>query len=146
VREYRRASSTVIDASLKPLMSRYIGDLDRRLRDEGFAGRLLILTSAGGVLDAADVWDTPIHSIGSGPAAAPVAGRYYAAVDADSDYAVVTDAGGTTYDVSLIRRGAIPWTRETMVGHSQHGYITGFPSVDVKSIGAGGGSIGWVDR
>jgi N-methylhydantoinase A len=146
VREYRRASSTVIDASLRPLMSRYIGDLDERLRDNGFGGRLLILTSAGGVLDAKDVWDTPIHSIGSGPAAAPVAGRHFASVDAGSDYAIVTDAGGTTYDVSLIRRGKIPWTRETIVGHSQHGYITGFPSVDVKSIGAGGGSIGWVDR
>lgn len=145
VREYRRASSAAIDASLKPLMSTYIRDLDRRLRDHGFRGRLLILTSAGGVLDAEHVWDAPIHSIGSGPAAAPVAGRHYSQIDAGSDYAVVTDAGGTTYDVSLIRGGRIPWTRETMVGHPKQGYITGFPSVDVKSIGAGGGSIGWVD-
>jgi N-methylhydantoinase A len=146
VREYRRASSAAIDASLKPLMSRYIGDLERRLGEAGFGGRLLILTSAGGVLDASDVWHTPIHSIGSGPAAAPVAGRYFARTDADSDYAIVTDAGGTTYDVGLIRRGQIPWTRETMVGHPKQGYMTGFPSVDVKSVGAGGGSIGWVDE
>ncbi|HST39495.1 MAG TPA: hydantoinase/oxoprolinase family protein, partial [Conexibacter sp.] len=145
VREYRRASSAAIDASLKPLMSRYIGDLDERLRHAGFDGRLLILTSAGGVLDARDVWDSPIHSIGSGPAAAPVAGRHFAAIDAGSDYAIVTDAGGTTYDVGLIRRGRIPWTRETIVGHPVQGNITGFPSVDVKSVGAGGGSIGWVD-
>lgn len=145
VREYRRASSAAIDASLKPLMSRYIGDLDERLRAAGFGGRLLILTSAGGVLDARDVWDTPIHSIGSGPAAAPVAGRHFARVDAGSDYAIVTDAGGTTYDVGLIRRGLIPWTRETIVGHPVQGFLTGFPSVDVKSVGAGGGSIGWVD-
>lgn len=145
VREYRRASSAVIDASLKPLMTRYIGDLDERLRAAGFDGRLLILTSSGGVLDAKDVWDTPIHSIGSGPAAAPVAGRHFARTDADAYNVIVTDAGGTTYDVGLIRGGQIPWTRETVVGHPKHGYMTGFPSVDVRSVGAGGGSIGWVD-
>ena len=50
--------------------------------------------------------------------------------------ALVTDAGGTTYDVSLVRRGRIPWTRETMVGDPTYGYITGFPAVDVRSIGA----------
>jgi N-methylhydantoinase A len=146
IREYRRASSTAIDASLKPLMTRYIGDLEQRLVDAGFAGRLLVLTSAGGVLDASDVANTPIHTIGSGPAAAPVAGRYFAGQDAGSEYAIVTDAGGTTFDVGLIRRGQIPWTRETIVGHAKQGYITGFPSVDVKSVGAGGGSIGWVDE
>ncbi len=146
IREYRRASSAAIDASLKPLMSRFFGDLERRLRDAGFRGRLLVMTSAGGVLDAEAVRDTPIHSIGSGPAAAPVAGRHFARLDAGLDTAIVTDAGGTTYDVSLIRRGEIPWTRETMVGEGPFGHLTGFPSVDARSIGAGGGSIAWVDR
>ena len=56
----------------------------------------------------------------------------------------MTDAGGTTYDVSLIRRGEIPWTPRHVVGDAP-GYMTGFPSVDVRSIGAGGGSIAWVD-
>lgn len=145
LREYRRASSTVIDASLKPLMVSYISRLDSRLREAGFAGRLLILTSAGGMLDASDVAQTPIHSIGSGPAAAPVAGRYFAGLDSAARNVIVTDAGGTTYDVGLIRDGEIPWTRETLVGHSKQGYMTGFPAVDVRSVGAGGGSIGWVD-
>jgi N-methylhydantoinase A len=146
LREYRRASSAAIDASLKPLMSRYVNDLEDRLCASGFAGRLLVLTALGGVLDAREVAQTPIHTIGSGPAAAPVAGLHFARVDVDSDTAIVTDAGGTTYDVSLIRRGRIPRTRETIVGHSRLGYMTGFPSVDVKSIGAGGGSVGWVDE
>lgn len=145
LREYRRASSAVIDASLKPLMSRFFRDFEARLRAEGFGGRLLVLTSAGGVLDASAVAATPIHSIGSGPAAAPIAGRHYAQADADIDTALVTDAGGTTYDVSLVRGGQIPWTRETVVGHPTYGYLTGFPSVDVKSVGAGGGSVAWVD-
>lgn len=145
IREYRRASSAAIDASLKPLMSRFFGALEQRLRAEGFAGRLLVMTSAGGVLDADAVRQTPIHSIGSGPAAAPVAGRHFAALDAGVDTAIVTDAGGTTYDVSLIRRGQIPWTRETTVGEGRFQHLTGFPSVDARSIGAGGGSIAWVD-
>lgn len=145
IREYRRASSAAIDASLKPLMSRFFGVLEQRLRDAGFPGRLLVMTSAGGVLDAAEVRRTPIHSIGSGPAAAPVAGRHFARLDAGTDTAIVTDAGGTTYDVSLVRRGAIPWTRETFVGEGPFGAMTGFPSIDARSIGAGGGSIASVD-
>jgi N-methylhydantoinase A len=146
LREYRRTSSTAIDASLKPLMSRLFSRLDERLRDEGFSGRLLIMTSSGGVLDAHAVAGAPIHSIGSGPAAAPVAGRFFAYLDGAADTAIVTDAGGTTFDVSLIRRGQIPWTRETKVGDSAYPHKTGFPSVDVRSIGAGGGSIAWVDE
>jgi N-methylhydantoinase A len=145
LREYRRASSTAIDASLKPLMSTFFAELGERLRAEGFGGRLLIMTSSGGVLDARAVAEAPIHSIGSGPAGAPVAGRHFAAVEAGADTALVTDAGGTTFDVSLVRRGEIPWTRETIVGHPTYGFMTGFPSVDVRSVGAGGGSIAWVD-
>jgi len=146
VREYRRASSTAIDASLKPLMSRFFRHLEEELRTNGFTGRLLIMTSSGGVLDAGHVAETPIHSIGSGPAGAPVAGRHFAALDGGGmTTAIVTDAGGTTFDVSVLRGGEIPTTRETMVGDQKAGYITGFPSVDVRSVGAGGGSIAWVD-
>ena len=145
VREYRRASSTAIDASLKPLMSRFFRHLEQELRLNGFQGRLLIMTSSGGVLDAEHVAETPIHSIGSGPAGAPVAGRHFAALDGDGMTAIVTDAGGTTFDVSLLRGGEIPTTRETMAGDQSAGCITGFPSVDVRSVGAGGGSIAWVD-
>jgi N-methylhydantoinase A len=146
LREYRRASSTAIDASLKPVMSSYLAGLEARLRESGFDGRVLMVTSAGGVLDASAVADAPIHSIGSGPAMAPVAGRHYARVDANADTAVVADTGGTSYDVSLVRRGRIPWTRETWLGPMYMGHMTGFPSVDVKSIGAGGGSVAWVDE
>ena len=145
LREYRRASSTCIDASLKPLMGAYMTNLTDRLREAGFKGRVLGVTSQGGVMDAIDVARTPIHSINSGPAMAPLAGRHFARVDAGMDTAIVTDTGGTTYDVSLVRRGRIPWTRETWIGEPFRGHMTGFPSVDVKSIGAGGGSIAWVD-
>jgi N-methylhydantoinase A len=145
LREYRRASSAAIDASLKPLMQAYMNDLTDRLSAAGFGGRVLIVTSQGGVMDAAEVADAPIHLINSGPSMAPVSGRHFARLDEGSETAVVADTGGTTYDVSLVRRGAIPWTRETWIGQPYRGHMTGFPSVDVKSIGAGGGSIAWID-
>ncbi|WP_336740820.1 hydantoinase/oxoprolinase family protein [Aureimonas altamirensis] len=146
LREYRRASATVIDASLKPLMFDYLDSLTRRLRDAGFSGRTLMVTSGGGIMDAEAVARAPIHSINSGPAMAPVAGRFYSSRDFDGAPAIVADTGGTTYDVSLVRDGRIPWTRETWIGQRFRGHMTGFPSVDVKSIGAGGGSIAWVDE
>jgi N-methylhydantoinase A len=146
IREYRRASSTCIDASLKPLMSSYLENLDRRLSEAGFGGRLLTVSSLGTLLDAKVMAAAPIHSVKSGPAVAPVGGRYYARVDGSSDTAIVADTGGTSYDVSLVQRGEIPLTRETWLGEPYRGHMTGFPSVDVKSIGAGGGSIAWVDE
>ena len=145
LREYRRASSTCIDASLKPVMTSYIGGLKTRLSEAGFKGRLLIVTSAGGAMDADDAAAAPIHTLNSGPAMAPVAGRYFAKLDSRSPMAIVADTGGTSYDVSVVHRGRIPWTRETWLGDPYFSHMTGFPSVDVRSIGAGGGSIAWVD-
>ncbi len=145
MREYRRASATVIDASLKPVMSRYLGGLEQRLRKAGFNGRLLVLTSQGGAMDATDVGAAPIHAINSGPSMAPVAGKHYGRSAGHEGPLIVADTGGTTYDVSLVRGDTIPWTRETWIGEPYRGHMTGFPSIDIRSVGAGGGSIAWVD-
>lgn len=145
LREYRRASAAAIDASLKPLMAAYLGSLTQRLDEAGFRGRTLVLTSSGGMLDAAEVAAAPIHVINSGPSMAPIAGRRYAGLDGASANAIVADTGGTTFDVSLVRRGRIPLTKETWIGQPFRGHMTGFPSIDIKSVGAGGGSIAWVD-
>jgi N-methylhydantoinase A len=146
IREYRRACSTCIDASLKPTMSAYFDGLADRMRAAGFDGRVLVISSTGGIMDASDVARAPIHSINSGPAMAPVAGRQFAAADAGSDTTVVVDTGGTSFDVSLVRRGRVPRTREMWLGAPMVSDMTGFPSVDIRSIGAGGGSIAWVDE
>jgi N-methylhydantoinase A len=145
LREYRRASATAIDASLKPLMGRYLGGLTERLDATGFKGRTLVLTSQGGMLDAHDLAQKPIHAINSGPSMAPIAGRNYAVLDSDTHNVIIADTGGTTYDVSLVRDGRIPLTKETWIGQPFRGHMTGFPSIDIKSVGAGGGSIAWVD-
>lgn len=146
LREYRRASSTAIDASLKPLMTRYLGSLTERLAEAGFKGRTLVLTSQGGMIDAHDLAERPIHAINSGPSMAPIAGRYYAGLDSKLPNIIIADTGGTTYDVSLVRRGRIPKTRETWIGQPYRGHMTGFSSIEIKSIGAGGGSIAHVDE
>lgn len=150
VREYRRASSTVIDASLKPLMQDHLSTLEGDLRDAGFGGTLFIATSFGGSWRPREVIEQPIYSVGSGPSMAPVAALTYARAEARSQTdeipdLLVCDTGGTTFDVGLVSNGEINFTAETWLGEKWIGHITGLRSVDVKSIGAGGGSIAWID-
>jgi len=145
IREFRRASSAAIDASLKPIMGSYMRTLESRLREAGFPGRTLVVTSGAGVIDARDAAEAPIHIVNSGPSMAPLAGRHYAALTDAGRNAIVADTGGTTYDVSLVRKGRIPTSRETWIGPQHRGVMIGFPWVDVKSVGAGGGSIAWID-
>lgn len=145
LREYRRASTTAIDASLKPLMRRYLSDMEADLREAGFKGELLISTSVGGCMHVADIAERPVHTVKSGPAMAPVAGRVYAdAEDMGADL-IVCDAGGTTFDVGLVRAGELVFTRDTWLGRQWVGDLVSMSTVDVRSVGAGGGSIAWVD-
>ncbi|MGQ3176097.1 MAG: hydantoinase/oxoprolinase family protein, partial [Blastomonas fulva] len=145
LREFRRASSAAIDASLKPLMGAYLGSLEARLTEAGFAGRVMVLTSAGGMVDAREVAAQPISAINSGPSMAPVAGRYYALREGGFDNAIIADTGGTTYDISIIADGRVAMTRDLWIGEPYRGHLAGYPSVEVKSVGAGGGSIARVD-
>ncbi len=145
IREYRRAMSTAIDASLKPTITAYLGRLEERLLSAGFGGRVLIITSQGGVMDAATIAEAPVQLVNSGPSMGPVGALAYGS-SAGTDTLIVGDAGGTTFDVSLVRHGRIPRTRETWLGRPLVSHLTGMPSVDVRSIGAGGGSIAWVDQ
>jgi N-methylhydantoinase A len=145
IREYRRAMSTCIDASLKPAMNVYLGGLEERLRAAGFGGRVLIITSQGGVMDVASIAAAPVHLVNSGPSMGPVGALAYGASSGTSTL-IVGDAGGTTFDVSLVRNRRIPRTRETWLGKPLVSHMTGMPSVDVRSVGAGGGSIAWVDQ
>ena len=141
IREYRRFSSTAIDASLKPLVSSYVTQLEKRLEAIGYKGQLSLLTSSGGVVSADEFVRKPIFSVDCGPALAPSAGRLIAETDLGIDNIITTDMGGTSFDVACITGGEIAVSRETEVG----GYMLGINKVDSKSIGAGGGSIAWVD-
>jgi len=145
LREYRRASSTAIDASLKPLMQDHLHDLASDLASAGFGGQLFAAISSGGVTPFSDLARRPIYSVRSGPALAPVAGRAEAAADAYHGDLIVCDTGGTSFDVSVVRDGSIKLTRDTWLGERFTGHLTGLSSVDARSIGAGGGSIAWTD-
>ena len=146
LREYRRASSTCINASLKPIMSKYLKKLKELLFLNGFNGEFLMITSQGGIKDINSIMEFPIHLINSGPSMAPVAGNFYLKKNKHFKQGIVTDLGGTTFDISLIKNNKIPRTRETWIGEKYRGHMTGFSSIDIRSIGAGGGSIAWIDK
>ena len=145
MREYRRASCAAIDASLKPLMQSHLNAIEAGLREAGLNGQLVAATSMGGVLPIEHLAQRPIYAAKSGPSLAPVAARLYAEAEFGASDAVVCDTGGTSFDVSLVREGAPVFTRETWLGEPFTGHHTGLASVDVRSIGAGGGSIAWID-
>ena len=148
IREYRRASATVIDASIKPLMQKHLGDIDARLRALGFAGEPLMVTQvSGGVLRLDQIAESPLQSVDSGPALAPIAGQVFerAEESVQGRDVLVADTGGTSFDVSLVIGDRVAYTREKWLGKRWYGDITGLPAVDTRSIGAGGGSIASVD-
>lgn len=142
LREYRRASSACIDASLKPLMRRHFEGLSRDLAAAGFRGQCLVATSEGGVQDIASVAARPLLAVNSGPSMAPIAGASFAAEAAE---VVVCDIGGTTFDVSVVEGGRLRHTRELWLGEPFTGELSGLASVKVRNVGAGGGSIARVD-
>lgn len=144
-REYRRASSTAIDASLKPLIQEHLRTMEADLREAGFDGQLLIVTSSGGVMEVQDASNQPVYLVNSGPSMSPVAGQAFAEHAQHSGDVIVCDTGGTSFDVGLISAGVIAMTRESWLGGQWTGHLTGLSSVATKSIGAGGGSIAWVD-
>ena len=146
VREYRRASATAIDASLKPLMQRHLRGLEKDLRDAHFKGELLISTTAGGCNYAEALIEKPVYTVGSGPAMAPIAGLTFSRIEQLGDNVIVCDTGGTTFDVGLVRDGNLTYTRDTWLGPHFIGDLLAISAVDVRSIGAGGGSIAWIDE
>tara|TARA_B100001121_G_C18700631_1_gene627680 strand:- start:1273 stop:5157 length:3885 start_codon:yes stop_codon:yes gene_type:complete len=145
IREYPRASSTMIDASLKPLMQDHLRGLKDELNKINFKGEFLISTSSGGSMHIDDVIEKPIYMVKSGPAMAPISGLEYSNYEDFGNDVIVVDTGGTTFDVSLVRSGQVKYSRDTWLIEEFRGHNLGMSSVDVRSIGSGGGSIAWVD-
>ncbi len=145
IREFPRTSSTAIDASLKPLMQSHLSAFQGDLREAGYGGEILVSTSSGGVMHVDDVVARPVYTVKSGPSMGPLAGIAYAGAEDQGNDVIVVDAGGTTFDVSLVRDGQIKYTRDTWLLGEWIGHNLGLSSVDVRSVGAGGGSIAWID-
>ena len=140
VREYHRTSGVAFDAMLKPIMTNYVKDLLKSLAELGFEGELLMVVSSGGLMSATEAVAKPVYSLFSGPSMGPVAGLSIARQEGVEDV-VTIDMGGTSFDVSAVMGGKPTITREAMLGD----YPTGVTSVEVLTLGAGGGSIAWID-
>ena len=141
-REFERSNTVVVDAYIKPIMVRYIEHLVEQLSSEGFGGRILLMQGSGGMMTVDRACAQPSLTISSGPAAGVIAAAKIAR-EAGLEDIVTFDVGGTSTDVSLIQGGVPFITSEKYVGW---GLPARVPIVDVRSVGAGGGSISWVDQ
>jgi N-methylhydantoinase A len=138
--EYERCATTVINAYLSRGVGTYLRELDRLLRDSGLRSQLMIMLSNGGVASVEDAARTSAFLLSSGPAGGVIGAR---GVGRRLGFpnVLTTDVGGTSFDVGLVVDGETEFAREPVFDK----YHLTFPMVDVVSIGAGGGSIAWLD-
>ncbi len=135
-REYERASTCVLNAAIAPVMQGYLAELDRRLPQTG----ITVMTSGGGTAGLDFAAAAPVHTLLSGPAAGVVAAGAVAA-SAGFDDAIAFDMGGTSTDVCLIRSGRPEIATDAAID----GMPFRTPAVAIHTVGAGGGSLAWVD-
>jgi len=140
IREYNRMSTTVLNAYIQPRVADYLVRLMKKVRDLGYKEPLLVAVCSGGVARAEVVARHCITIINSGPAAAPTSGNFYGHLHGWKNL-ITIDMGGTSFDVAAITEGKIGITRESVISD----LVYCIPSVDVYTIGAGGGSIAHLD-
>jgi N-methylhydantoinase A len=141
MRVYERASTTALNAYVGPVLSRYLDELAGRLAHAGFAGTLLIMQSNGGVMTPELSARFAVNTLLSGPAGGPEAGLAYGALHGIRDL-ITIDMGGTSFDVALVEGGRAVTTTEGEVA----GHRVALPTLDIHTIGAGGGSIAHLDE
>lgn len=141
VREYERFTTAVFNAYLGPIMARYLGGLDELLNKKGYERELLIMTNNGGVASADHTSRFPVTAVLSGPAGGVAAGLYLSERLGIRNF-ITYDMGGTSTDVCLIKDGHPSTAAQRMVS----GLPLKIPQLDISTVGAGGGSIAWVDK
>lgn len=142
IREFERTSTTALNAYLQPLISSYLAKLENALKVNGFEGQVLIVQSNGGVMTMDTAQRFPVRTALSGPAAGVIASTYIAG-EAGFHNIVTCDMGGTSFDVSLVVEGESTLAAQTNI---DFGMTVRTPMIEITTIGAGGGSIAWVDR
>src|SRR5699024_4727809 len=140
--EHERLSTTVINAVLGPTVGDYITELESEVASTGYDGEILVLHSGGGVMTAKTVPQFASRIASSGIAAGAIASKYIAELCGFKN-AIGLDMGGTSTDISLMYEGDLKVTKDWYI---EYGYPIGFPSIEVLTIGAGGGSISWIDE
>ncbi|MDP2659929.1 MAG: hydantoinase/oxoprolinase family protein, partial [Dehalococcoidia bacterium] len=137
--EYERFTTTVINAYLGPVVAGFLSGLQKTLREKGFKGQALVMQAHGGCVYPHEA--LPVHTIQSGPSAGVIASKNEGQVLGHSNV-MTTDVGGTSFDVGLVAEGSWIYAREPVIGK----FHVSFPIIEVVSIGAGGGSVAWVDQ
>ncbi|MFD2867006.1 hydantoinase [Kurthia sp. 3B1D] len=140
--EHERMSTTIINAVLGPIMSRYIKKLEVEMKDRGYEEDILVLHSGGGVMTSSTVPKFAARLASSGIAAGAIASKHIAKLCGFTN-AIGLDMGGTSTDISLMYDGEIRITKDWAI---EYGYPIGFPSIEILTIGAGGGSLAWKDE
>jgi N-methylhydantoinase A len=140
-REYERGTAAILDAYLKPTLQRYVAGVSEAFRDQGFASNWSLLKSNGGHALSDEAQARPGHVLLSGIAGGAIGGAYFAR-ERDAPRGIVLDMGGTSCDVCLIVDGNPLFSSEFEI---EFGLPIAVPTVSTKTIGAGGGSIGWID-
>ncbi|HEX9867803.1 MAG TPA: hydantoinase/oxoprolinase family protein, partial [Candidatus Tectomicrobia bacterium] len=153
IKEYERTSTTVINTYVMPIVARYLATLREELNRSGIAATLLLMQSNGGLTTAQAAMQTPMHIIESGPAAGVIGALALARALALPNV-ITFDMGGTTAKASIVERGEVARSLEYQVGGGMMmgsrlltgaGYLLKVPAIDLAEVGAGGGSIVWID-
>lgn len=140
IRFYDRVSTTALNAYVGPVLRRYLDSLTTKLAEIGFGGSLLIMQSSGGVARPDVVTHRPATTLLSGPAGGPRAAAMLASAHGHTD-CILVDMGGTSFDASLVRGGAATLSSEGQIDRLR----IALPMLDITTVGAGGGSIGFID-
>ena len=136
-REYERGVTAAVNASVQPILDRYLARLADELRQRGFASDLLVMQGNGGTVSAGLAAETAVNTVMSGPASGVIAAAYSSAA-AGFPHAITYDMGGTSTDVGLVLEGVPQVSSELEIEYAMPVHV---PMVDVHTIGAGGGSI-----
>jgi N-methylhydantoinase A len=139
-REYERTSTICINAFVMPKVNDYVADLETRLQQRGVASELYIMQSNGGVITAGMAREMSARTVLSGPAGGVLTGLLLSRAIEEPNV-ITIDMGGTSSDISLIEAQTPRLTTESQIG----GYPIKLPMIDIHTIGAGGGSIAWID-
>lgn len=142
--EYERSSTACANAFVGAQMAAYIGDFGERLSAQGFDGRLYMMASAGGVMATEQARSQPIAMVESGPVGGCIGACAYAAA-LGMNRMIAFDMGGTTAKCALIEDGRFEVQSSYFVGGYDYGFPIRTPVLDIVEVGAGGGSIAWID-
>ncbi|MDP2738166.1 MAG: hydantoinase/oxoprolinase family protein [Pseudorhodobacter sp.] len=140
VREYTRTSTAVVNAYLAPIMKRYVAAIDEYFQSLGARQPVRYYQSNGGLAIGQAMTDRSVYAINSGPASAPAAGQYVCEPFGRNDV-ITVDMGGTSFDITLTKDGSTNINKNIDFLR----YRIGVPMIQVETLGAGGGSIGWID-